>query len=442
MDDKDSGFQFITEKIKERPFDKKGFLLYCIRLLGSAVIFGLVAALVFNAFIKKSGPGNQTIPVNITSKDENKENKEKVSDNAVSDNTGENSVSGSEAEPTQIINNITEMVSLTTDDYKQLYATLSDAAEEVSKSIVTVTGVASDTDWFETTYEDKSSGAGVIVANNGRELLVLVNSETTADADRITVTFSDGTMADATVKRVDENTNFEIIAIAMEDISDETMDVISEATLGSSRGSNLTETPVMAVGRPYGSSGSVAFGLITDNSRSETMTDRNMTIISTDIYGSSEASGAIFNYEGEVLGIIAPDTGAKDIENLISGYAISDLKEVIESLSNDRSTACLGIRGNDVTEAAHEEMGLPYGAYVTKVVIDSPAMTAGIQSGDVITKVGTREISSYSDYEKAIMEAQPGDDAVITAERYAKGDYTEMTFDVTYVKLDDALAAE
>mgnify|MGYP002857130791 CR=1 FL=1 len=441
MDDKDSGFQFITEKIKERPFDKKGFIIYLLRLLASAVLFGLIAAFVFNAFIKKSVPEEPKIPVNITSKDEKSESKSEISDNAGATQEDGETVSASDAEPTQIINNITEKVSLTTDDYKQLYSTLSDAAAEAAKSIVTVTGVSSDTDWFETTYEDKSSGAGVIVANNGRELLILVNSNTTKGADKITVTFKDGAMADAQVKQVDENTDFEIIATQMSDISEETLDLISEASLGSSRGTNLPETPVMAVGRPYGTSGSVAFGLITDNSRTATLTDRNLTIISTDIYGSSDASGAIFNYEGEVLGIISPDTGAKDIDNLISGYAISDLKEIIESLSNDRSTACLGIKGNDVTESAHDDLGLPYGAYVTSVVIDSPAMIAGIQSGDVITKIGTREITSYSDYQKAITEAQPGDDAVVTVKRYAKGGYKEMTFDVTYVKLSDALAS-
>ncbi len=439
MDDKDSGFQFITEKIKDKPFDRKSFLIYMFRLVASAVIFGLIAAVVFNAYIKKTAPLEPTVPVNISSKDENNEQNGTVSANTATEETDGESVSSSEAEPT-IINNITEKVSLTTEDYKQLYSTLSEAAGEVGKSIVTVTGVASDTDWFENTYEDKSSGAGVIVANNGRELLILVNSKTTRGADRITVNFADGATAEAEVKKVDENTDFEIIACKMADLTTETLDLIKEATFGSSKRSSLPETPVMAVGRPYGASGSVAFGLITDNSRRVSMTDRNMTIISTDIYGSSDASGVIFNYEGDVLGIISPDTGAKDIDNLISGYAISDFKEIIEGLSNDKSTACLGIKGNDVTQAAHDELGLPFGAYVTSVVIDSPAMAAGIQSGDVITKIGTREISNYSDFEKAIIEAQPGDDAVVTAERFAKGNYTEMTFDVTYVKLDDSLA--
>ncbi len=439
MDDKDSGFQFITEKIKDRPFDRKSLLIYLIRLVGSAAVFGLIAGIVFNAYMKKNLVQSPTVPVNISSKDEKNEPANAVSDNIATEDGTDASVSSSEAEPT-IINNITEKVSLTTDDYKQLYSTLSNAANEVARSIVTVTGVASDTDWFETTYEDKSSGAGVIVANNGRELLILVNSETTKEADRITVTFADGSTAEAEIKRIDENTKFEIIASKMADLSAETLDYIKEASFGSSKGNNLPGTPVMALGRPYGASGSVAFGLITGNSRRVSMTDRNMTIISTDIYGSSDASGAIFNYAGDVLGIISPGTGAKDIDNLISGYAISDFRQIIENLSNDKSSACLGIKGNDVTEAAHDDLGLPYGAYVTSVVIDSPAMAAGIQSGDVITKIGTREISNYSDFEKAIMEAQPGDDAVVTVERFAKGKYTEMTFDVSYVKLDDSLA--
>ena len=69
------------------------------------------------------------------------------------------------------------------------------------------------------------------------------------------------------------------------------------------------------------------------------------------------------------------------------------------------------------------------------MALDSPALNAGIQSGDVITRLGTAEISSYRDYMEQMMKYQPGDEAVITVQRYSKGEFQEMTFEVT---IDDA----
>ena len=437
MDDKDSEFQFIKEKIKDKPINKRRVLEIGALIVLAAVVFGAISASVFSAMVRDSINTEQMREVSIAEEDEQPQ-EVTVSQNTLSE-TKESDESVSSGEAPQIINNITEKVSLTTEDYKDLYRSLSDAAEDAMRSMVTVTGVASDTDWFDSTYEDTSSGSGIILANNGKELLIVASSDVTEDADKITLTFADGTTVDGKVKQVDQDTGIEIIAAPMEAISSETLEAIKEAKLGSSRSSKLPGTPVMAVGRPLGSNGNVAYGLVTSNSRVMNMTDRNAHIISTDIYGSKEASGAIFNYEGQVLGIISRKTTPKDVENLISGYSISDMKDIIESLSNDKSTTCLGIKGTNVTDAAHEELGVPYGAYVTSVIMNSPAMSAGIQSGDVITKIGTKEISDFGDYTETIMSSQPGDDAVVTVRRYARGEYAEMSFDVTYTTLDKDL---
>lgn len=436
-EEKDSEFQFITETIKDKPLDKKKLFERMLMIVISAALFGGVAAVVFSVIVRPMMPNSNEIRVVNIPADENNLPTLAVSEDSLDEEPSENSVS--EDKPTQIINNITEKVSLTTEDYEQLYKALGEAVDEAERSIVTVTGVSSDTDWFENTVEDASTSAGVIVANNGRELLILVDSDVTAKADKTTVTFADGTLAEADIKKVDHNTGLEIIATPMSSISEETLNIIAEAKLGNTKTEDLSETPVMAVGRPLGSSGTSAYGLITNSNRVMNGTDRNFHLVSTDIYGSTEGSGAIFNYEGEVLGIISQKTASKDAENLISGYCISDLKEIIEDLSNGKSAACLGIEGTDVTENAHKEYEVPYGAYVKTVVMGSPAMEAGIQSGDVITKIGTMEIKNFSDYTKAIAAGQPDDDAIVTVMRYARGEYTDMTFDVTYTTLSKSL---
>ena len=77
-----------------------------------------------------------------------------------------------------------------------------------------------------------------------------------------------------------------------------------------------------------------------------------------------------------------------------------------------------------------EESGVPMGAYVTEIRMDSPAMRAGIQSGDVITKLGTEEITTFSDYQDAVLDLSPNPEVTVTLMRQGHPDYQEMTLEV------------
>ncbi len=327
--------------------------------------------------------------------------------------------------------NLTQRVSLSKNDYKDFYRSLRSFAMEESSCIVTVEGISSDMDWFDNTYEDTDATSGVIVANNGRELLILADSTNLSDAESIRVTFGNGEVASGEVRLSDSNTLLEIIAVLMEDLDEETLEYYTEATLGTSSTRFIQGVPVMALGSPLGESGSVAYGFIISNSAQISMVDRNIHLINTDIYGSTAASGVLMDFDGRVLGIITRNT-APDKENLLTAYSISDMRETIENMSNGKRESRLGIYGTDVTEYARDELGVPVGAYVTGIEMESPAMEAGIQSGDVITKIGTREITGFSDYQKAIAASQPGDNSLVTLMRYAHGGYAEINLDVTF----------
>ena len=62
--------------------------------------------------------------------------------------------------------------------------------------------------------------------------------------------------------------------------------------------------------------------------------------------------------------------------------------------------------------------------------MDSPAMRAGIQSGDVITKLGTEEITTFSDYQDAVLDLSPNTEVTVTLMRQGHPDYQEMTLEV------------
>ena len=148
------------------------------------------------------------------------------------------------------------------------------------------------------------------------------------------------------------------------------------------------------------------------------------------MYGSTYGSGIITNLSGQVLGIICQENSAEDTPNLITAYGISGLKNLIEKLSNGQPSATLGIFGTDVPQEIQETQGVPAGAYVTGIVMDSPAMVAGIQSGDVIVQMGTEPIDSYADYTATLMGLLPDTEVTLTVMRQVQNEYQEMTVDV------------
>ena len=463
-----SEYQFIKETIKERPVNKKKILMRIIMVVICALIFGAVSAAVFLMTVRHYMPqdtGSTETHVNIprdedvepvsvdeAESEESTENgsteeAEQVTEAsteavAVSDNDSGKDPSadngeGEDGEDREkvTVSYITEHVSLSVEDYKSLYRTLRNVAAEAGKSIVTVNAVTSDTDWFENPYENTHSLSGLVVANNGKDLLILSEMPEVGEDTEYNVTFPDNVTLPGAVKSVDGDTGLAIISVLLESIPDRTKAAIKEAELGNSRGTNVVGIPVMALGSPLGVQGSQCFGRSTSNQREISMPDRNVHVLSTDIYGSENATGVIIDYDGRVLGIIAQSTAMEETPNLLSAYAISDLKDLIEKLSNGSSETYLGIFGTDVTDAINEKEGVPFGFYVTKVELDSPAMAAGIQSGDVITRLGTADIENARDYMEQMLKYQPGDEAVITVERYSQGEYQEMTFEVIF---DDA----
>ena len=121
--------------------------------------------------------------------------------------------------------------------------------------------------------------------------------------------------------------------------------------------------------------------------------------------------------------------------NLLRAYSVSDISDSIEKISNGQALATLGIVGTDVTDEANDDRGVPFGAYVKEVVADSPAMSAGIRNGDVVVKMGTIEIGSFTDYKQAVLKYQPQDIVTVMLERPGRDGYTEMTYEVTLEEL-------
>ncbi len=417
---KNEEFQFIQERVKQVPLNRKKLIRRTVITAAMAVIFGVLACFtflvlepVFSNFLHPQEPiQTVTIP------------------DDVDEILPEDMVLEDEQEPTiQIIEQKSEVdpKQLYINEYEELYGIV----KGVMPSIVTVTSVKQDVDWFDNSYENKSSTSGIYVANNGRQSLILAHTDAIENSEEISVTFYDGTSASGTIKQKDANTGLCIVAVEIANIEDKTWKNIKVATLGNSKVSTLIATPIIAIGRPYGSSDSVAYGMLASKSLCSDRADQNYEMFTTDIYGSKNATGIIVDLRGEVLGIIDQSLNTEDAANLISALGISDIKKDIERMSNGKAKTYLGVKGVDVSKYANQSQGVPTGAFVKEIVMGSPAMNAGIQSGDVIVELGGREINKYSDLLTALGEKYPGTTVTVKVMRQGGDSYQEIDLEIT-----------
>ena len=460
-------YEFVTEKIKKRPVNIRKVIKKVLFTIFLAVIFGIVSGItllvVYKKFEAKFYPKDETRPVTLPVASEDivetelddslpleastetesnlQTDKTEEDDEEITEPLEEESTETIEAEiasktPTEesnvVIDNVVETVekSLELDDYNTLLRKISDVAVSTQKSLVTVSARKSDVDWFNNSYENNNSTTGLIVAENGKDLLMIAPTEVLNNATYVDVTFHDGKTYRATVRKSDKNTGLSVVAVSLATIEEDTMSKIEYAQFGSVSALS-TGIPVVAVGSLYGTIGSFGFGQITSEDVVVDKTDSNVRIIATDIYGSNKATGVLVNFNGRIVGIICHENISPDMPNLVHAYSITDITGIIEKISNGQSLVYLGIIGTDVTDEANEDLGVPKGAYVKEVVIDSPAMKVGIRNGDIIEKIDNVTISSFPEYKSIILGHSVGDVINITLKRPVGDHYTDITYEIT-----------
>lgn len=407
-------FSFMNEKIKDKPFYKKKWVKILAATVVLAVVFGLISSAVFSK---------------VSDWIENKKEQEAMKDIEIPQDTMEESavpeVVDPETEPS-ISETIVVDPQITVEDYMVLYANFRGLAKDVQKSLVTVTALNNDVDWFNEEYQNRGQCSGMIIGDNGVELLVLTKYSNIESCDGINVTFVDDTIVNAVLKKYDVTTNLAVISINLSDISENTKAKIVKATLGNSIRLEAG-TPVLAIGRADGSEDSMKVGTLTSTHNKQSVVDAEYTILVTDMMKNAGADGILINLNGEVIGIMQEQHLSSNMENVLTAYGISDIKSLLEHLSNNQDIAYLGIKGISVTNEALKS-GVPSGVYVTEVQIDSPAMKGGIQSGDVIQAINGQKVLSMSELSDVLSRLSNRQNITLEVRRLTRDGYKKTNY--------------
>ena len=405
-----------------------------------AVIFGLVAAVVFQAANFAAdrflNTGKSSVQIKTT---DSVDLQETASDDSTADKVLSDSENGTVAAVAQA--SMPSVVAITT---------------------VSVQEIPSFFGYSSHQYKSASTGSGIIVGDNDDELLIATNNHVVDGATTLSVCFIGDDVANAEtetvnagdngdlnvedavsakIKGTDADNDLAVVAVKKSDIPEDTLNQIKIAQIGSSDDLAVGQQ-VVAIGNALGYGQSVTSGWISALNRTSSTDDgTNSTgLIQTDAaINPGNSGGALLNMKGELIGINSAKYADSAVEGMGYAIPISKAKPILEELMNRETRekvdsskkGYLGVSLANLTTEAIEMYNMPTGAFVRSVEDDSPAQEAGICKGDIIVKFDGQKVSDGDDLLDKLQYYKSGEKIEAVIARATNGEYEENTIELT-----------
>ena len=405
-----------------------------------AVIFGLVAAVVFQAANFAAdrflNTGKSSVQIKTT---DSVDLQETASDDSTADKVLSDSENGTVAAVAQA--SMPSVVAITT---------------------VSVQEIPSFFGYSSRQYKSASTGSGIIVGDNDDELLIATNNHVVDGATTLSVCFIGDDVANAEtetvnagdngdlnvedavsakIKGTDADNDLAVVAVKKSDIPEDTLNQIKIAQIGSSDDLAVGQQ-VVAIGNALGYGQSVTSGWISALNRTISTDDgTNSTgLIQTDAaINPGNSGGALLNMKGELIGINSAKYADSAVEGMGYAIPISKAKPILEELMNRETRekvdsskkGYLGVSLANLTTEAIEMYTMPTGAFVRSVEDDSPAQEAGICKGDIIVKFDGQKVSDGDDLLDKLQYYKSGEKIEAVIARATNGEYEENTIELT-----------
>lgn len=234
-----------------------------------------------------------------------------------------------------------------------------------------------------------SVGSGVIV--DAKKGYILTNAHVVNDAQSVTVTLGDGRHYNAKIIGLDKPSDIGLLQIQAKNLVDIPISDSNNLKVGDY---------VAAIGNPFGLSQSVTSGIISALGRTTLGIESLENFIQTDApINPGNSGGALINIQGELVGIntaiLGPNRGSVGIGFAIpANMANSVMLQLLEFGNVKRGALGVGVQDVSPELATAFNLNISKGAAVTLVMANSPAAQAGIQVGDIITRINGNEITS------------------------------------------------
>lgn len=274
-------------------------------------------------------------------------------------------------------------------------------AAQVSPAVVSVT--VHEAAQRGSNESREARGSGFIIDPSGT---IVTNNHVVKDADRVSVTLTDGTELPARIVGRDARTDLAVLQV-------DAGHALPALQLGDSDQVKPGQW-VIAVGNPFGLGGTVTAGIVSARGRDIGAGPYDSFLQVDAAINQGNSGGPLFTQDGRVVGvntaILSPSGGSVGI-----GFAIpsSLVKDVVGQLrtAGHVTRGFLGVETQPVTAAVAPGLGLPantHGALVAGIAPDSPAVTAGVQPGDVLQSVDGKPVTSPRELALRVAEVMPG----------------------------------
>ncbi len=287
----------------------------------------------------------------------------------------------------------------------QVYAKCVNSVVAISARISTNQGVSA------------SSGSGFIISADG---YIVSNYHVVEGATSLTVTTHSGEQYSASVVGYDDSNDFALLKAEAEGLT--------PVTLGSSQ-DLIVGDQVAAIGNPLGElSATLTVGYVSGKDRTITTDGTVISMIQTDAaINPGNSGGPLFNMKGEVVGITTAKysgttSSGASIEGIGFAIPIDDVESKITEIRENGyvSTPYMGV------EVTNQFDGM--GVYIASVEPDGAAAAAGIKVGDLIIKMGDKEVKTLASLTPAINAYKVGDTVTVTVFRSGKVLELKLTF--------------
>ena len=275
--------------------------------------------------------------------------------------------------------------------------------------------------------QSNSLGSGFVVDPKG---IIITNNHVIADANEITVIFTDGQKLRAKVIGTDTKVDVAVLKVEPEK-------PLKSVKFGDSEAMRVGDW-VMAVGNPFGLGGTVTAGIVSARHRNIDSGPYDNYIQTDAAINKGNSGGPLFNMAGDVIGIntaiLSPSGGSIGIGFATPASTVMPVIDQLEKFGEVRR-GWLGVRIQNVDDTIAEslDLGKTRGALVSGTDAKGPAAEAGIETGDVIVKFDGQEVKESRELPKIVALTPVGKEVPVVVVRKGK----ELSKSVKLGRLDD-----
>lgn len=289
----------------------------------------------------------------------------------------------------------------------------------VKPSVVCISAKSQGYDFFYTPVESTNSSSGVVFHQTAKNVYIVTNYNLIQGSSQVGISFEDGeTFIDAKLVGKDVSSDVAVLSVSKADLKKAGITGVTTAKFGNSDNVQPAEE-IVAIGNALGNGNTATQGIVSSVDRTVEVGNRQLKIIQTDAaINIGNYGGAIYNYNGEVIGIVDSKLVQSTVEGISYALASNNIKEIVEQIMSTGDSPVLGVYISNITEEMAQQYNLPAaGVVVESIIPGGSADGSDLQAGDIITSFNDKPVFTSNQLIEMVKQCKVGDTVALKVYR-------------------------